>query len=171
MLLRWQMPLKYKMLMLELIAHALMPLMNTHASVAKARYSMQSCKKQIKHFSENRVDPNQSNSLSENMLIHVPYESISLHTQHWHYFKIIRFLFNYIFFQKIYSDTPSVWIHLKFRILSRLIWVHLFWRNNHQKTHACNKNPLTQPHCMGSSVNLCLMVIHYVCRTFIIYKK
>ena len=45
MLLRWQMPLKYKMLMLELIAHALMPLMNTHASVAKARYSMQSCKK------------------------------------------------------------------------------------------------------------------------------
>ena len=136
------------MLMLELIAHALMPLMNTHASVAKARYSMQSCKKkkkkkkkkkQIKHSSENRVDPNQSNSLSENMLIHVPYESISLHTQHWHYFKIIRFLFNYIFFfQKIYSDTPSVWIHLKFRILSRLIWVHLIWKNNHQKTHACN---------------------------------
>ena len=33
MLLRWQMPLKFKMLMLELIAHALMPLMNTHASV------------------------------------------------------------------------------------------------------------------------------------------
>ena len=33
-----------------------MPLMNTHASVAKARYSMQSCKKtQIKHSSENRV--------------------------------------------------------------------------------------------------------------------
>ena len=61
MLLRWQMPLKYKMLMLELIAHALMPLMNTHASVAKARYSMQSCKKtQIKHSRENRVDPNQS---------------------------------------------------------------------------------------------------------------
>ena len=104
MLLRWQMPLKYKMLMLELIAHALMPLMNTHASVAKARYSMQSCKKkQIKHSSENRVDPNQSNSLSENMLIHVPYESIN--------FKIIRFLFNYTFFSKIYSDTPSVWIY------------------------------------------------------------
>ena len=95
------MPLKYKMLMLELIAHALMPLMNSHASVAKARYSMQSCKKtQIKHSSENRVDPNQSNSLSENMLIHVPYESISLHTQHWHYFEIIRFLFNYTFFKK-----------------------------------------------------------------------
>ena len=52
----------------------------------------------------------------------------------------------------MYSDTPSVMIHLKFRILSRLIWVHLFWKNNHQKTHACNKNPLTQPHCMGSSV-------------------
>ena len=66
MLLRWQMPLKYKMLMLELVAHALMPLMNTHACVAKARYSMQSCKKkQIKHSSEDRVDPNQSNSLSE----------------------------------------------------------------------------------------------------------
>ena len=66
MLLRWQMPLKCKMLKLELIAHALMPLMNTHASVTKARYSMQSCKKktQIKHSSENRVDPNQSNSLS-----------------------------------------------------------------------------------------------------------
>ena len=65
MLLRLQMPLKYKMLMLELIAHALMPLMNTHASVTKARYSMQSCKKaQIKQSSENRVDPNQSNSLS-----------------------------------------------------------------------------------------------------------
>ena len=56
------------------------------------------------HSSENRVDPHQSNSLSENMLVHVPYESISLHTQHWHYFKIIRFLFNYTFFQKIYSD-------------------------------------------------------------------
>ena len=108
MLVRWQMPLKYKMLMLELIAHALMPLMNTHASVVKARYSMQSCKKQIKHSSKNRVDPNQSNSLSENMLKHVPYESISLHTQHWHNFKIIRFLFNYTFFQKLYSDTPSV---------------------------------------------------------------
>ena len=104
------------------------------------------------------------------MLIHVPYESISLHTQHWHYFKIIRFLFNYTFFQNIYSDTPSVWIHLKFRILSRLIWVHLFWKNNHQKTHACKKNPLTQPHCTGSSVNLCLLVIHNVCRTSIIYK-
>ena len=70
-----------------------MPLMNTHASVAKARYSMQSCKKtQIKHSSEKRVDPNQSNSLSENMLIHVPYESID--------FKIIRFLFNYTFYFK-----------------------------------------------------------------------
>ena len=68
-------------------------------------------------------------------------------------------------------DTPSVWIHLKFRILSRLTWVHSFWKNNLQKTHACNKNPLTQPHCMGSSVNLCLLVIHNVCRTFIIYKK
>ena len=54
-------------------------------------------KKQNKHSSENRVDPNQSTL--ENMLIHVPYESISLHTQHWHYFKIIRFLFNYTFFQ------------------------------------------------------------------------
>ena len=89
MLMHWQMPLKYKMLMLELIAHALMPLMNTHASVAKARYSMQSFKKtQIKHSSENRVDPNQSNSLSEKMLIHVPYENISLDTQHWHYFTV-----------------------------------------------------------------------------------
>ena len=58
---RWQMPLKYKILMLELIAHALLPLMNTHASVAKPSYSMQSCKK---NSSENRVDPNQSNSLS-----------------------------------------------------------------------------------------------------------
>ena len=65
MLLRWQISLKYKMLKLELIAHALMPLMNTHASVTKARYSMQSCRKtQIKHSSENRVDQNQSNSLS-----------------------------------------------------------------------------------------------------------
>ena len=59
-------------------------------------------KKQIKHSSENRVDPNQSNSLSENMLIHVPYESISLHTQHWHYFKIIRFYLIILFSKNIF---------------------------------------------------------------------
>ena len=59
-------------------------------------------KKQIKHSSENRVDPNQSNSLSEKMFIHVPYENISLHTQHWHYLKIIRLLSNYTFFKNIF---------------------------------------------------------------------
>ena len=45
MLLRWQMPLKYKMLMLELIAHALMPLMNTHASEPKPDTQCKAVKK------------------------------------------------------------------------------------------------------------------------------
>ena len=59
--------------MLERITHAQMPLINAHASVDKARLSMQNCIK----TSEKRVDLNQLISLWEDMLI--PYESISLH--------------------------------------------------------------------------------------------
>ena len=52
--------------MLELIAHAQMPLINAHASVAIARL----------HSSEKRVDPNQLILLCKNMFI--PYKSGSV---------------------------------------------------------------------------------------------
>ena len=54
--------------MLELIAHAQMPLINAHASVSIARL----------HPSENRVDSNQLISLCENMFAYACTRSIDI---------------------------------------------------------------------------------------------
>ena len=36
-----------------------------------------------------------------------------------------------------------------------------FEGKNHQTTHACNKNHLTQPHCMGSIRHVDLLIFVY----------
>ena len=80
--------------MLVLIAHAQMPLINAHTSVAITGL----------HSSENRVDPNQLISICKNMFI--PYQSISLHMDaHAALASFFSFLFlNFTFFKKYFSD-------------------------------------------------------------------